>query len=483
MRAELLEINNEIHALCQRYQALALSENEQQLKIALHGETPPELVKALRFATGKSVAVEHWPLARLEQAQAAWSSAPPASPSENSEDLSPSLNEDSDTPVVQFINQTLRSAIQRRASDVHFEPYQQSFRVRLRIDGVLQAVASPAFTLAPRIIARLKIMGQLDIAERRLPQDGKLSVQLDNTHFSMRISTLPTLYGEKIVLRIMQAERQELLLEQLGMSQDALDLLTNALSHPQGMILVTGPTGSGKTVTLYSGLRLLNNTQSNLCSVEDPIEIPVFGINQTQINSKTDLDFSRVLRALLRQDPDVIMVGEIRDKETAEIAVKAAQTGHLVLSTLHTNSTCETLTRLTQMGIPGYLLAGSLKLVIAQRLVRRLCPHCRSLHSEPLHFPIAIWPEPLPSWHASGCEQCFGGYYGRTGIYELLSITPEVQSALSQDACVLQLADIAQRQGQVTLLQAGLALVAQGITSLEEIYRVVGVAKHSENTA
>ncbi|CAI1648555.1 type II secretion system protein GspE [Serratia fonticola] len=478
-----MEISDEIHALCQRYQALALSEDEQRLTIALHGEIPAALVSALRFATGKSVGIEQWPVARLEQAQNQRQSHALVPPPENTEERPPSLNDDSDTPVVQFINQTLRSAIQRRASDVHFEPYQQRFRVRLRIDGVLQAIASPPFSLAARITARLKIMGQLDIAERRLPQDGQLSVQLDNASFSMRISTLPTLHGEKVVLRILQTDRQELPLEQLGMSLEALGWYANALCNPQGMILVTGPTGSGKTVTLYSGLRQLNDAQSNLCSVEDPIEIPVFGINQTQINSKTDLDFARVLRALLRQDPDVIMIGEIRDKETAEIAVKAAQTGHLVLSTLHTNSTCETLTRLTQMGIPGYLLAACLKLVIAQRLVRRLCPHCRYPQVEILHFPATIWSEPLIPWRAAGCEHCFGGYYGRIGVYELLKITPEIQNALMQNASVIQLADIAQQQGQTTLLQAGLELVAQGITSLEELYRVVGVTTQGESTA
>ncbi|MBE0151235.1 type II secretion system protein GspE [Serratia sp. PL7] len=477
-----MAISDEIHALCQRYQALALSEDEQRLTIALHGEIPAALVSALRFATGKSVGIEQWPVARLEQAQNQRQSLVLVPSPENTEERPPSLNDDSDTPVVQFINQTLRSAIQRRASDVHFEPYQQRFRVRLRIDGVLQAIASPPFSLAARITARLKIMGQLDIAERRLPQDGQLSVQLDNASFSMRISTLPTLHGEKVVLRILQTDRQELPLEQLGMSLEALGWYANALCNPQGMILVTGPTGSGKTVTLYSGLRQLNDAQSNLCSVEDPIEIPVFGINQTQINSKTDLDFARVLRALLRQDPDVIMIGEIRDKETAEIAVKAAQTGHLVLSTLHTNSTCETLTRLTQMGIPGYLLAACLKLVIAQRLVRRLCPHCRYPQVEILHFPTTIWPEPLIPWRAAGCEHCFGGYYGRIGVYELLKITPEIQHALMQNASVIKLADIAQQQGQTTLLQAGLELVAQGITSLEELYRVVGVTAQGEST-
>ncbi|MFK3842327.1 type II secretion system protein GspE [Serratia sp. NPDC087055] len=470
-------ISDEIHALCRRYQALALSEDEYCLNVALAEEAPPALLTALRFATGKRIHLEQWPSARLElelnhrQIQGDHFQQALQEP----EPETPSLNDDSDAPVVQFINQTLRIAIQRRASDIHVEPYQQTLRIRLRIDGVLQAIASPPFALAARLTARLKIMGQLDIAERRLPQDGQLSVQLDNATYSMRIATLPTLHGEKVVLRILHTERQELPLEQLGMDQTALAQFAAALSCPQGLILVTGPTGSGKTVTLYSGLRQLNDAQSNLCSVEDPIEIPLFGVNQTQINAKTDLDFSRVLRALLRQDPDIIMIGEIRDRETAEIAVKAAQTGHLVLSTLHTNSTSETLTRLTHMGIPGYLIAACLKLVIAQRLVRKLCRHCRYQQSGAVHFPTAIWADPLHPWQADGCEHCFSGYYGRIGVYELLTITPEVQTGLLQGAAPAQLADIARQQGQATLLQAGLTLVSQGVTSLEEVYRIVGI--------
>ncbi|WP_226020335.1 ATPase, T2SS/T4P/T4SS family [Serratia symbiotica] len=434
-------ISEEVQTLCQRYQALALSENHTTLTVALSEEAPQGLLAALRFATGKRIHLEQWPAARLELAlhQRQRQVEPPAQATAEYQLDTASLDDDSDAPVVQFINQTLRIAIHRRASDVHFEPYQQRFRVRLRIDGVLQASASPPPELATRLSTRLKIMGQLDIAERR------------------------------------PSERQELPLDRLGMSQAALACYTAALANPQGMILVTGPTGSGKTITLYSGLRQLNDTQSNLCSVEDPIEIPLFGVNQTQVNIKTELSFSRVLRALLRQDPDVIMIGEIRDRETAEIAVKAAQTGHLVLSTLHTNSTGETLTRLTHMGIPGYLIAACLKLVIAQRLVRRLCEHCRYPLNKPVHFPANLWPEPLTAWQANGCEHCFGGYYGRIGVYELLTITPEVQTGLLENTSPRQLADIACLQGHITLLQAGLALVAKGVTSLEELYRVVDI--------
>lgn len=466
-------INAEIHALCRRYQALALSEDEQSLTVALHGEPSAPLLNALRFASGKRITLEQWPLARLEQALFQSPAQQPAQ-EEAAEAGGPTLDDDTDAPAVNFINQTLRSAIQRRASDIHFEPYQQQLSIRLRIDGVLQTVSPPPLALSQRIIARLKIMAQLDIAERRLPQDGQLGVQLDRSRYSMRISTLPTLYGEKVVLRILQTDRQDLPLEQLGMTADDRAQFAAALAAPQGMILVTGPTGSGKTVTLYSGLHQLNDRQRNLCSVEDPVEIPLFGVNQTQVNGKIDLSFSRVLRALLRQDPDVIMIGEIRDGETAEIAVKAAQTGHLVLSTLHTNSTSETLTRLTNMGIPGYLLAASLRLVIAQRLVRRLCLHCRRRQTKALHFPAALWPQPLTPWRAEGCEHCFGGYYGRIGIYELLHITSEIQHGLLQHQTAEQLDEIAQRQGQTSLLQAGLALVAEGTTSLQEVYRVIG---------
>lgn len=473
-----IAIAEEIHLLCRRYQALALHSDGEILTIALSSEAPKALLAALRFASGQTINVEQWPAARLEQKweQRTASTAESLLTQESSlgESASAYLNEEDDTPVVQFINQTLRQALQRRASDIHFEPYHHHYRIRLRIDGVLQILPSPSPALTPRISARLKIMAQLNIAERRLPQDGQLTLTLDNTQHTMRISTLPTLYGEKIVLRILQLQAQDLPLEQLGLSENALEHYTQALAKPQGLILVTGPTGSGKTITLYAGLRRLNQTQRNICSVEDPIEIPVHGINQTPINLKADLDFARVLRSLLRQDPDVIMIGEIRDVDTAEIAIKAAQTGHLVLSTLHTNSSAETLTRLTQMGIPGYLIASCLQLAIAQRLVRRLCLHCRYLLDTPVTLPSHLWPVPLPVWRARGCEQCFSGYYGRVGIYETLAVTPEIQQALIQNLPTRQLADIARQQGQKTLLDVGLSLVAQGVTSLEEMYRVIG---------
>ncbi|NMC24696.1 MAG: type II secretion system protein GspE [Serratia sp.] len=471
-----------LEALCQRYKAVILHRDEQTLRVACHEAEPDTdtLSNVLRFASGLKVQLERWPQARLEQVMEKSSTDPKEEPAKGeSRPASGSseeneLNDQSDAPVINVLNQILRQAITRRASDVHFEPYEHSFRVRVRIDGVLQEIPGPEFSMAAGVCARLKIMGQLNVAERRLPQDGQLSVMLQNQRYSMRVSSLPTLHGEKIVLRILHMTQQDLAMSQLGLTLRDLEYFKAALKHPQGLILVTGPTGSGKTVTLYSGLRHLNAISRNICSVEDPIEIPVSGINQTQINSKTDLSFASVLRALLRQDPDVIMVGEIRDKETAEIAVKAAQTGHLVLSTLHTNSTCETLIWLRQMGIEGFHIAASLRLVIAQRLVRKLCPHCRKAHMGFVGKGENGRGAQIPLWLATGCHQCFSGYYGRTGIYETLSITPRLQQALVAEATVNELSKIAREQGQITLQEAGMLLVEQGITSLEELYRVTG---------
>lgn len=466
----------ELHRLCQRYQALLLSIDDQTVSIAISGKVCSELLSALKFASNRQVLVEEWPQARLEQAMHAERKAEePGAPFHTAS----ALNEE-DVPVIQFINQALRLAFQRRASDIHFEPDTDSYRIRMRIDGVLQTCPAPPLEWAACITARLKIMGKLNIAERRLPQDGQFSMTLDSHTFSLRIATLPVLHGEKVVLRILQTYQQTLDLERLGLSPRALACLTQALQQPQGMILVTGPTGSGKTVTLYSAIRWLNDCKRNICSVEDPVEIPLSGINQTALNTKADLHFSNILRALLRQDPDVIMIGEIRDSDTAEIAVKAAQTGHLVLSTLHTNSALDTLARLGHLGIPGYLLAGALTLIIAQRLVRRLCPHCKTLAAAPLTFPDAIWPDALPHWEAQGCEHCFSGYYGRTALYELLPLTLPLRHALSNNANEQQLAALARQAGHDSLLTAALHLVSQGETTIAEAYRVIGVPHHTE---
>ncbi|MDF7667849.1 ATPase, T2SS/T4P/T4SS family [Orbaceae bacterium ESL0727] len=361
--------------------------------------------------------------------------------------------------LVESIDELLLDALNKRVSDIHFEPYRQSYRIRMRIDGVLQNMLSPPLDLAKQIAARLKIMAKLNIAEQRLPQDGQLIID----QYTMRISTLPVLNGEKIVLRVMDNHEQQLSFNELGLPEQELSLFCELLTHPQGLILVTGPTGSGKTVTLYSGLKRLNKTDRNICSVEDPIEIPIEGINQTQVNLKAGLTFAQILRSFLRQDPDVMMIGEIRDRETAEIAIQAAQTGHLVLSTLHTNSSIEALTRLNQMGIEHYLLASSLKLVIAQRLVRKLCPHCKVVACELVRFE----EEATPHFLAVGCQHCIGGYRGRIGLYEFLLITPEIQQQILNKTKIIP-------NKMISLKTAGEKLVREGITTLAELHRVLG---------
>lgn len=361
--------------------------------------------------------------------------------------------------LVESLDKLLLSALDKRASDIHFEPYLHHYRIRMRIDGVLQDMLMPPLTLAKQIAARLKIMAKLNIAEQRLPQDGQLIVD----RYAMRISTLPVINGEKIVLRVMDNNESELTIDDLGLTQHDLSIFQQILDYPQGLILVTGPTGSGKTVTLYSGLKKLNKPERNICSVEDPIEIPIEGINQTAINVKAGLTFAVILRALLRQDPDVIMIGEIRDPETAEIAIQAAQTGHLVLSTLHTNSSLEALIRLNQMGVKNYLVSSSLKLIIAQRLVRKLCHYCKVVASQL----IVLGGETTAHFIAMGCEHCFGGYHGRVGLYEFLPITAEIQHQLLRDQMISP-------TNMVTLKVAGQKLVKDGVTAIAELQRVLG---------
>ena len=374
--------------------------------------------------------------------------------------------------VIQITNQIIQDAIAKRASDIHFEPYQALYRIRIRVDGVLQMIRTLSVTLAKQVTVRIKIMANLNIAEQRLPQDGQLAIG----NLTMRISTLPILYGEKIVLRIMDNSQHGLSLDQIGLDPQQLIDYKTLLDSPQGLILVTGPTGSGKTITLYSGLNYVDSSQRNVCSVEDPIEIPLLGINQTQVNIKAGLDFTSVLRALLRQDPDIIMIGEIRDQITAEIAIQAAQTGHLVLSTLHTNSTAETLVRLSQMGIKTYLIAACLKLVIAQRLIRKLCPHCKIISTDPLIIEEDGQINQYSQYIAKGCEHCLGGYYERIGIYEFLIITPEIRSLLlaSDQFSLNQIQQLIIQQQIITLSISALNLVKNGITSLAEVQRVLG---------
>lgn len=451
-----------ITALCQRYRALILQHDADRLRVAVAESVPPGLSEALHFASQCQIDIECWPQARLDQRQHADTGrvAREETPAES---------------AIEAAELILRQALERRASDVHIEPGAEGMRVRLRIDGVLHPLSSLPVTQHAALLARLKILGGLDIAERRLPQDGQFSLAIAGQSASFRLATLPVYGGEKAVIRLLQSESAALSLDKLGLPPAQLRLFTAALAQPQGLILVTGPTGSGKTFTLYSGLSALNRPEKNLCSVEDPIEIPLSGINQTQIHNRKGLDFNRVLRALLRQDPDVIMVGEIRDAETAEIAVKAAQTGHLVLSTLHTNSTAETLTRLRQMGIPGYLLGPALKLIVAQRLVRRLCPHCRQPAQAVAHYPTEIWPGTLQTWRAPGCDHCFSGYFGRLALFELLPINARLQNAIAAEMPLENLLTLAKQQGLRPLLVSGLEAVSRGDTSLEEMQRVIGL--------
>ncbi|WP_158772935.1 type IV-A pilus assembly ATPase PilB [Cobetia sp. L2A1] len=389
-----------------------------------------------------------------------------------------------DAPVVRFVHKVLLDAIKRGASDIHFEPYESTYRIRFRIDGMLIENTRPPFNMRNRISARLKVMSRMDIAERRLPQDGAIKLRISKSRsIDFRVNSLPTVYGEKLVLRILDPSSAKMGIEALGFEPEQRAMFEKTLDEPQGMILVTGPTGSGKTVTLYTGLNILNTAERNISTAEDPVELKVEGVNQVNVLPKIGLDFASALRAFLRQDPDVVMVGEIRDKETAEIAIKAAQTGHLVLSTLHTNSAPETLTRLSNMGIAPFNIASSVSLIIAQRLARRLCTHCRQ--------PAEIPPEALVSMGFStengfsaeelesatihrpvGCSQCTLGYKGRVGIYEVMPISDEMSRLIMREGSAIELADQARKEGLSDLRRSGLRKVMAGMTSLEEVNRI-----------
>ncbi|OWJ94157.1 type IV-A pilus assembly ATPase PilB [Pseudomonas sp. A46] len=391
---------------------------------------------------------------------------------------SPGAVDADDAPVVRFVNKMLLDAIRGGSSDLHFEPYERSYRVRFRTDGMLHEVAKPPVQLATRIAARLKVMAALDISERRKPQDGRIKMKISKTKsIDFRVNTLPTLWGEKIVMRILDATSAQMGIDALGYEDEQKNLYMEALKQPQGMILVTGPTGSGKTVSLYTGLNILNTVDINISTAEDPVEINLEGINQVNVNPKQGLDFAQALRAFLRQDPDVIMVGEIRDLETAEIAIKAAQTGHMVLSTLHTNSAAETLTRLRNMGVPAFNIATSVNLIIAQRLARKLCVHCKKEHEVPRETLIKEgFPEArigtFKLYSPVGCENCNQGYKGRVGIYEVVKITPALQQLIMEEGNSIQIAQQARRDGFNDLRTSGLVKAMNGITSLEEVNRV-----------
>lgn len=383
-----------------------------------------------------------------------------------------------DTPVVKFVNKVLVDAIRRGASDIHFEPYETTYRVRVRIDGLLKQTATVPVKLNQRIAARLKVMAQLDIAEKRIPQDGRIKLNLSKTkQIDFRVSTLPTLFGEKIVLRILDAGAAKLGIDKLGYEDVQRDLFLSAIQKPYGMVLVTGPTGSGKTVSLYTALNILNDEGRNISTVEDPVEIRVPGINQVQMNVKRGMTFAAALRSFLRQDPDVIMVGEIRDLETAEIGIKAAQTGHMVLSTLHTNDAPQTIARLMNMGVAPYNITSSVTLVIAQRLARRL-HDCKRKVDLPEHALLAegFTHEDLNAgltlYEPVGCSECTEGYKGRTGIYQVMPMSDEIQAIVLAGGGALQIAEAAQRAGIADLRQSALRKVRSGVTSLAEINRV-----------
>ena len=397
--------------------------------------------------------------------------------SEDEEDSGVQVDKE-DQPIIAFINKMLLDAIRKGASDLHFEPYEKTYRIRFRIDGILHEVASPPVALSTRLSARLKVMSRLDIAEKRVPQDGRIKLKLSaKKSIDFRVSTLPTLWGEKIVMRILDSDSAMLGIDVLGYEDHQKQLYLAALAQPQGMILVTGPTGSGKTVSLYTGLAILNTSETNISTAEDPVEINLAGINQVQVNPRAGLTFASALKSFLRQDPDVVMLGEIRDLETAEIAIKAAQTGHLVLSTLHTNSAPETLTRLLNMGVPAYNVASSVSLIIAQRLARRLCSHCKQQE----HLPEVellkqgFTAEQLPTvkiFKPIGCDHCTNGYKGRVGIYEVMPVSGIMAEIIMQGGNSLDIANQAQKEGINNLRQSGLSKAAAGLTSLAEVNRV-----------
>ena len=480
--------------LIQQHNALPLFKRGNRLYIAISDPTNLGAIDEFKFHTGintEGVLVEEDQLRRsIDAAMEALDTTMSELMDADLDNLDVSAGDDStgdsdvsesdidDTPVVRFVNKVLLDAINSGTSDIHLEPYEKEFRVRFRQDGVLHEITSPPRSLAMRIIARLKVMSRMNIAERRVPQDGRIKMNLSrNRSIDFRVNTLPTLYGEKVVLRILDGGAAQIGVDALGFEEEQKALFIEAINKPYGMVLVTGPTGSGKTVSLYTGLNMLNTPDRNISTCEDPVEINLMGVNQVNVNTKAGLDFSVALRAFLRQDPDIIMVGEIRDLETAEIAVKAAQTGHLVLSTLHTNDAPQTLTRLANMGVPPYNIASAVHLIMAQRLARRLCNNCKKQVDIPDEALIkAGFSEEqlkdLTVYGAVGCDSCTHGYKGRVGIYQAMPVSEEMGRLIMEGGNSMQLAQQAHAEGVADLRESGLRKVAAGITSLEEVDRV-----------
>jgi type IV pilus assembly protein PilB len=480
--------------LIQQHNALPLLKRGNRLYIAVSDPTNLGAIDEFKFHTGvntEAVLVEEVHLRQaIETALEALDTTMSALMDADLDNLDISSGDDDnkdgnvgdmdidDTPVVRFVNKVLLDAINTGASDIHLEPYEKEFRVRFRSDGVLHEVSSPPRSLAMRIIARLKVMSRMNIAERRVPQDGRIKMNLSrNRSIDFRVNTLPTLYGEKVVLRILDGSAAQMGVDALGFEEDQRETFTKAINKPYGMVLVTGPTGSGKTVSLYTGLNMLNTPDRNISTCEDPVEINVMGINQVNVNPVAGLHFATALRAFLRQDPDIIMVGEIRDLETAEIAVKAAQTGHLVLSTLHTNDAPQTLTRLANMGVPPYNIASAVHLIMAQRLARRLCNKCKKELDIPKEALLKsgfkeTQVDGLKIFGAVGCDQCTNGYKGRVGIYQVMPVSEEMGRIIMEGGNSMQLEKQAKIEGVADLRESGLRKVAAGVTSLEEVDRV-----------
>ena len=479
--------------LIRQHNILPLYKRANRLFIAVSDPTNLQALDEIKFHTGtntEQVLVEESKLAKaidtsIEAQDTTLSDLGDSSLEDldiSGGDEEPKENDDTDvddTPIVRFINKILLDAINQGVSDIHFEPYEKTYRVRFRLDGILQEVVTPPTNLAGKLAARIKVMSRLDISERRVPQDGRMKLTLSkNRAIDFRVNTCPTLFGEKIVLRILDPTSAQLGIEVLGYEEDQQKLFVDAIHKPYGMVLVTGPTGSGKTVSLYTALNILNTEDRNISTAEDPAEINLPGINQVNVNPKVGLTFAAALKAFLRQDPDIIMVGEIRDIETGEIAIKAAQTGHMVLSTLHTNDAPQTISRLINMGVAPFNIASAVSLVIAQRLARRLCEHCKA----PVDIPKpALLKEgfkeedldDLTIYSPVGCEKCSNGYKGRVGIYQVMPMNEEMGKLIMDGGNALQVADLAKQQGVDDLHASGLKKVRKGLTSLEEINRVI----------
>ena len=478
--------------IASQYQLLVLGKRGNRLFIGAADPTDQEAVERIKFATQLTpewVIVEYDKLMRQLEAQNA--SANEVLESMASADFDFDVSDDDaaaetadvsteveDAPVVRFLQKMLIDAINMRASDLHFEPYEYTYRVRFRIDGELREITQPPVAIKEKLASRIKVISRMDIAEKRVPQDGRMKLKFGSKAIDFRVSTLPTLFGEKVVIRILDPSSARLGIEALGYEKVEKDRLMQAIGRPYGMILVTGPTGSGKTVSLYTCLNILNQPGVNIATVEDPAEINLPGINQVNVNDRAGLTFAAALKSFLRQDPDIIMVGEIRDLETADIAIKAAQTGHLVMSTLHTNDAPTTLTRLLNMGVPPFNIASSVLLITAQRLARRLCENCK----KPADYPrdsllkAGFRPEDVDGnwkpYRAVGCASCNNGYKGRVGLYQVMPISEAIQRIILSEGSALDIAKQAEVEGVRDLRQAGLAKVRAGVTTLEEVITV-----------